>query len=123
IMTAAVLLLIGVGVVGASPVAAVALGVVFGFLRGLAVLLGAPLGTSAALLAFHRRFDAWAEPVRLAVIAVQLLVAVVASWVAGGVGLAIVVAVISAAVALVSLRNARPARDTTAMSFGGLTSR
>jgi hypothetical protein len=123
IMTAAVFLLIAVGVVGASPVGAIVIAVAFGLLRGLAVLLGAPLRTSAALLAFHRRFDASAEPVRLAVIGVQLLVAVAAAWIALGVGAAIVVAVISAAVAIASLRNARPVREPTAMSFGGLTGR
>ena len=32
-------------------------------------------------LAFHRRFDAWAEPVRQAVIGVQLAVAVIAAWI------------------------------------------
>jgi hypothetical protein len=115
--------LIGVGVVGASPVAAIGLGAFFGFLRGLAVLLGAPLRSTAVLLAFHRRVDAWAEPVRLAVIGVQLLGAIVAAWVAVGIGFAIVVTVISTAVAVVSLRNARPATDASAMSFGGLTSR
>jgi hypothetical protein len=123
IMTAAVFLLVGAGVVGASPAAAMALGVFFGFLRGLAVLLGAPLRTTAALLAFHRRFDAWAEPVRLAVIGVQLLVAIVAAWVAAGIGFAIAVAVMSSAVALASLRNARLTPESTAMTLGGVASR
>lgn len=110
IMTAAVFLLVGVGVVGASPVGALVIGATFGLLRGLAVLVGAPLRTSAALLAFHRRFDAWAEPVRLAVVGVQLVVAVVAAAVAAGVTLAVLVGVVSAILAGAALRNARPAR-------------
>jgi hypothetical protein len=110
IMTAAVFLVMGVGVVGASPPGALALGVFFGLLRGLAVLLGAPLRTSAALLEFHRRFDAAAEPVRLAVVGVQLFVAVVAAFAAAGTGVAIVVTAISAATGAAALRNARPAR-------------
>ena len=37
--------------------------------------------TPAALLAFHRRFDAWGEPVRRAVIGVQLAVAAIGAWI------------------------------------------
>ena len=44
------------------------------------------LRTPAALYAFHRRFDAWGEPVRRAVIGVQLAVAVVAAWIVAPVG-------------------------------------
>jgi hypothetical protein len=111
IMTAAVFLLIGVAVLGASPLGAVVIGVAFGLLRGLAVLVGAPLRTTAALLAFHRRFDARAEPVRIAVIGVQLGVAVVAAWVVAGLAFAVVVGVIAAIVAGAARRNARPVRD------------
>ena len=50
-------------------------------MRGLAVLLGTRLRTPAALTEFHRRFDARAEPVRRSVIAVQLAVAAVATWI------------------------------------------
>ena len=80
-MTAAVPLMIVVGALGANPWAALAIGALFGLARGLAVLLGARLRTPAALFAFHRRFDAWSEPVRRAVIGVQLAVAVVAAWI------------------------------------------
>jgi hypothetical protein len=82
VMTAAVPLLIVTGALGAAPTAALAIGVAFGLARGLAVLLGARLRTPAALTEFHRRFDTRAEPVRHAVIAVQLAVAVVAAWIA-----------------------------------------
>jgi hypothetical protein len=104
IMTAAVFLLVGVGVLSASPATAVAIGAGFGLLRGLAVLLGAALRTATALQAFHRRFDAWAEPVRIAVIAVQLVVAVVAALVAFGAAAAVLVAAVSAAIAAASVR-------------------
>jgi hypothetical protein len=81
-MTAAVPLLIVVGALTGSWAAALALGTGFGVLRGLAVLLGVRLRTPTALRAFHRRFAAAAEPVRRAVIDVQLAVAVVAAWIA-----------------------------------------
>ena len=66
----------------------------FGLVRGLAVLLTARLHSTAELFALHRRFDALGEPVRRAVIGVQLAVAVVAvgaAWglVAGSIALAV----------------------------------
>jgi hypothetical protein len=81
VMTAAVPLMILLGALSANPSAAVAIGALFGFARGLAVLLGARLRSPAALLAFHRRFDAWSTPVRETVIGVELAVAVVAAWI------------------------------------------
>jgi hypothetical protein len=81
VMTAAVPLMIVVGAFSANAWAAVAIGTGFGLARGLAVLIGARLRTPAALLAFHRRFDAWGEPVRRAVIGAQLAVAVIAAWI------------------------------------------
>jgi len=94
VMTAAVPLMIVVAALTANPWAAVAIGTGFGLARGLAVLIGARLHTPAALIEFHRRFDAWGEPVRQIVIGVQLAVAVAAAWivapivVAGGVTIA-----------------------------------
>ncbi len=82
VMTAAVPLMIVVGALTGNPWAAIAIGTTFGLARGLAVLLGARLHSPAALIAFHRRFDAWGEPVRQAVIGVQLAVAVIAAWIA-----------------------------------------
>jgi hypothetical protein len=80
VMTAAVPLMIVIGALGANASAAVAIGAVFGFVRGLAVLMGARLRAPATLTEFHRRFDALAEPVRQSVIGVQLAVAVAAAW-------------------------------------------
>jgi hypothetical protein len=85
IMTAAVFLTIAFGALSAGPGAALAIGVCFGLARGLAVLLTARLRTTAELFALHRRFDALGEPVRRAVIGVQLAVAVIAAGAAWGV--------------------------------------
>src|SRR4051795_13514814 len=85
IMTAAVFLTIAFGALTAGPVAALALGVLFGLARGLAVLLTARSRSTAELFALHRGFDALGESVRRGVIVVQLAVAVVAAGVAGGV--------------------------------------
>lgn len=84
IMTAAVVVTIAFGALTAGPGAALALGLVFGLARGLAVLLTARRRTTAELFALHRRFDALGEPVRRAVIVVQLAVAVIATGAAWG---------------------------------------
>lgn len=80
VMTAAIPLMIVLGILSANPWAALGIGAVFGLARGLAVLLGAPVRTLPALHSFHRRFDATAEPVRQIVIATQLAVAVGSTW-------------------------------------------
>jgi hypothetical protein len=90
IMTAAVFVTIAYGALTAGPVAALVLGVFFGFVRGLAVLLTARSRSTAELFALHRRFDALGEPVRRGVIVVQLAVAVVAAGAAWGVVAALV---------------------------------
>jgi hypothetical protein len=109
IMTAAVLLTIALGALTAGPWAALVVGVVFGLVRGLAVLLTARLRTTAEVFALHRRFDALTEPVRRAVIAVQLAVAVVAAGAAWGVVAALVAAGVLAVAVLATLA-ARGAR-------------
>jgi hypothetical protein len=78
IMTAAVFLLVLMAATSVSPVDAVALGVLFGLVRGLAVLLTAKADTPASLRALHQRFDAAGPAVRAAVIGVQVGVALVA---------------------------------------------
>jgi hypothetical protein len=83
IMTAAVFLLVLMAAVSLSPVDAVALCGLFGLARGLAVLLTARAGTPARLRALHLRFDAAGPAVRVAVIAVQAGVALVALAVLG----------------------------------------
>ena len=107
VMTAAVPLMIVAGALSGNAWAAVAIGTGFGLARGLAVLIGVRLRTPAALLAFHRRFDAWGEPVRRAVIGVQLAIAVVASWIIAPV-------VIAGGVSVVAFALAAAARAGTA---------
>ncbi|HUI49418.1 MAG TPA: hypothetical protein VL119_12020 [Acidimicrobiia bacterium] len=118
VMTAAVFLAIVIGVTSASPSLAIAIGCTFGVVRGLAVLIGFPLRTTAALLEFHRRFDAWSEPVRRAVIAVQLGVAVVLALLVAPAFVAASVSVVAVCILAVSVapdRNgSRHARVTRA---------
>lgn len=110
VMTAAVPLVIVVGALSGSPGVALAIGALFGFLRGLAVLLGAHIRTPEALYAAHRRFDAWTVPVRDAVIVALLVVSVVAgAFVAPSLG--IVLAVLASGVQLAMRR--RPAPDVS----------
>ena len=85
IMTAAVFLTVALGALTAGPVAALVVGVCFGLVRGLAVLLTARLHSTAEVFALHRLAERVETPVRRAVIVVQLAVAVVAVGAAWGV--------------------------------------
>ncbi len=117
IMTAAVFLTVAIGVLTTSPVAAFAIAVLFGFVRGLTVFFTARVYTPAQLGSFHRRFDAWAEPIRRAVIALELVAALCAAGVAWGVvGLVAVGALIAivGAVVLVSMPRRARAQESTA---------
>jgi hypothetical protein len=76
IKTAALYLMIVLAALTASPGAALAIGALFGLVRGLAVLLGRSITTPAALAAFHRRFTAAGPIVLSAVVASEVLVAV-----------------------------------------------
>jgi hypothetical protein len=97
IKTAAVFLLIVLAGMTASPALALALGTLFGLVRGAAVLLGRGSTSPAALATFHRRFTA-AGPVALGLtVVVELAVALTAAavlspWVAGALVLLSVVA-------------------------------
>jgi hypothetical protein len=87
VKASAVYLMIVLAALTADPALALAVGVVFGLVRGLAVLLGRRITSPAALAGFHRRF-AELEPVVLGVVvavevAVALLVAsLVSLWAA-----------------------------------------
>jgi hypothetical protein len=78
IMTAALSLAVVLAALTGSPPAALAVGTVFGLVRGLAVLLGRGIVSPAALTSFHRGFAAAGEPVRRALVGVELAVAVTA---------------------------------------------
>jgi hypothetical protein len=87
IKTAAVYLLIALAALTASPWTALALGVLFGVVRGLAVFVGRRITTPAALAAFHRRFTALAPAALRVVVAVECACALafallVSPWVA-----------------------------------------
>jgi hypothetical protein len=117
IMTAAVFLTVTLGVLTASPRAAFAIAVFFGLVRGLTVFLTARAHTPAQLQAFHRRFDALGEPVRRAVIVLEVVVALGAAGFAWGLtglvaaGAAVIVVVV---VALVSMPRRARAQESSA---------
>jgi MFS family permease len=117
IMTAAVLLTVLIAMLTASAGAAVGIAVLFGFVRGITVFLTARVHSPAELVTFHRRFDALAEPVRLAVIALQMAVAVCAAAIVwGAVGAAVAAAaivVLTAGFVVLTLVRAR-AKESTA---------
>jgi hypothetical protein len=76
IKTAALYLMIALAALTASPATALAVGTLFGLVRGSAVLLGRGITSPASLAAFHRRFTD-AGPIALAaVVACEVLVAV-----------------------------------------------
>jgi hypothetical protein len=112
VMTAAVPLLIVAGALTGSPATALALGAGFGALRGCAVLLGRSIRTPDALYAAHRRFDAWTEPVRNAVIVVELAVAVAAAWPVAPFPLAVIVAAAAVGIAVQLTPSRRIATST-----------
>ena len=75
------------GYLTASPATGLAIGALFGLVRGLAVLLGRGITSSAALAEFHRRFTAAGPVVLGIVIACELVAglafaAVLSRWVA-----------------------------------------
>ena len=75
IKTAALYLMIVLAALTASPATALAIGALFGLVRGLAVLLGRGITSPAALAAFHRRFTAAGPVVLSVVVACELAVA------------------------------------------------
>ncbi len=101
IMTASVFLTAAIGIASGSPVVAFGLGVAFGAVRGSAVFLDARATSPEALRTLLRRLDSLEQPVRRAVIVVEMIAACVATYLAAswlGVG---VIAFIAGASALV----------------------
>ncbi|MDX6217636.1 MAG: hypothetical protein QOG99_3220 [Frankiales bacterium] len=98
IMTAATYLVVVLAALTGSAVAALAVGAVFGLLRGLAVLLSAAAQTPADLRRLHRRLDRlgpWSS--RTAVAAQAFVAVVLADQSAGPAGTLIVVVALAAA--------------------------
>jgi hypothetical protein len=81
VTTAAVYLSVVLGVLPGKPAVGLLVGVAFGLVRGLAVLLGAQLTSPDALRRFHRRLDRLAAPARAAIVGVELAVACAAAGV------------------------------------------
>ncbi len=114
IMSSALVLLVAMAALTGNPLTALALGTLFGFVRGLGVLPGARLTTPAKLADFHVRFDARSAMSRQLVIVVQYAVAVIAAVAVGGLVtgalVAALVGVLFAGSAIVARRAAdRPA--------------
>ena len=83
ITTAAVYLLVVLGALTGLPVVALAVGALFGLVRGLAVLLTRRVGSAESLLGFHRRFAGLlpaAERAVTVVLASAAAVLVVVAW-------------------------------------------
>jgi hypothetical protein len=124
IMTAAVYLTVALAALTGGPLAALGIGCLFGLARGLAILLGARITTPAALVAFHRRFDALDEPVRRAVIVVQGAVALTAASAALGAApllpaAVMVVGLVAAAVVVLRAASANASSAAAAAQASG----
>lgn len=116
IMTAGILLTIGLAVLTASPVAALLVGATFGLVRGSAVYLGRSATTPAALGAVHERLDSLAPTTRAAAALVQVLAAAVAAGLAWGAlpALALVAAGTAATWLSAQRHRSAPGRTATA---------
>jgi hypothetical protein len=79
VMTAAVYLTIALAAMTGRPVAALLVGVTFGTVRGLAILLGVRLRSPEAIRRFHQRFESLAETSLAVAVAAQVAVLAVAA--------------------------------------------
>jgi MFS family permease len=107
VTTAAVYLMIAMAALTGSPVVAFAIITGFGFVRGLAVLVGRNLTTPERLFALHRRLDELLPTAQRAIVAVQAAVLAIAAGATWGPLPAVVLGV--AGVASVVARRPRPA--------------
>jgi MFS family permease len=105
VMTAAVYLTVVAAALTGRPAVALAIGVIFGAVRGLAILLGVRLTNPEAIRAFHRRFESaapWSADLAVVAQLAVLLVALAAP------AILIVVLVIAVAGSLAAIRVGRP---------------
>ncbi len=115
IKTAALYLMIVLAALTASPATALAIGALFGLVRGLAVLLGRGIVSPASLAAFHRRFTRAGPVVLGVVVACELTVALVfAAVLSPWVALALVLFAAAAAAARRRRRTPPAAARTSA---------
>lgn len=114
IMTAAVYLTAALGALSGSPAAAVAIGVLFGLVRGLGVLASSRVKDPVALRRLHRRFDLLAPWSHRVVMTVEAAAALVFGFLAAGLPGLVVVAALLAAGGLFS--RSRGTVETTEVS-------
>ncbi len=123
IKTCAVYLLIVLAALTRSPEVALIVGLVFGLIRGLAVLLGRHITTPGALSEFHRQFMA-ADPFALAAVTICEAAATVAIALAVSPWLGVAVAVALSLVVVWSLRRRAQSPHTGApLPTGSVTVR
>ena len=116
IKTAALYLVIVLAALTTSPAVALAIGALFGLVRGLAVLLGRGITSADTLAAFHRRFTDLGPVVLGIVVAGELacavaFVAFVSLWAALALSLILVVGGATAAARRARRRSPVPARS------------
>jgi hypothetical protein len=80
IMTAAVYLMVVLSALTGMPWLALALGALFGLVRGLSVLLGRRITSQQTLTSFHQRFFQWGPRIRRVTIAVELGAVELLTW-------------------------------------------
>jgi len=111
ITTAGLYLTILLAALTGSPALALAIGMGFGLVRGLAILAGRRITSADRLLVVHRRFAALRQPVRLTVVGVLLLDGVVAATAWLGFAGFVVSGVVAAAIVVVARSEHRDAVD------------
>lgn len=107
VTTSAVYLMLALAALTASPLAAFAIVTGFGFVRGLAVLLGRNLTSPDRLMALHRRLAELLPAAQRTVVLVQVAVLAVAAAAAWGVAVSVILGVGVGTAAVV--RRPRPA--------------
>jgi len=114
IMTAGVALMVALAVLTMDPIAALGIGLVFGIVRGLAVVPARRITTPQALSDFHRRFDALGPVTRRLMIGVEGAVACTAALAAWGFVVTAALSLVVAAIVVIARaagRRVSPADD------------
>jgi hypothetical protein len=119
IMTTAVYLSAALAILTANPLAALGVGVIFGAIRGLAIIIGAAGTRPERLRSIHRTLDELAPASVVAALGIQIVAAIAAaglflggSGVPGLLGLLVLVVVVAVTV----VRALRPADSVTTSS-------
>lgn len=113
IMTAGVYLLAVLAVLTGRPAEAFAAGMLFGLVRGLAIVVAAPARDAERLRSLMRRVDAAATPSVVVACGAHVLVAGAAAWLLAGPAAGAAVAALLAGLAVVATRGGRRALVTS----------